>query len=345
MDRATANLVVEEHVESDSLRRHLFAVETCMRAYALKEGEDEETWGIAGLLHDFDWEVCPTPESHPTFGAEILRARGFPEEIVRAVLSHGNHTGIARETMMEKALFACDELSGFVTAVALVRLERQDLDAAVVQFVPEPVVDLPAEGRVRRPDAVGLRLAAAQNGYMDQQSVGRAPGLDQRFERRLATAREQQVDVVVEDAPIADDDRRPSLRHEFVGDLGVENPRLRLQGRALVERQRTATRHLDHDIEVDVPAFQARGETVGEGRLADAVGADEGDLEWHWAAPDYSRLMGRERIPGNPCGAIRATREPVRAPVCGRTDGTRACCPPWERGRLARIRWRIESEG
>ena len=121
MDRATANLVVEEHVESDSLRRHLFAVETCMRAYARKEGEDEETWGIAGLLHDFDWEVCPTPESHPTFGAEILRDRGFPEEIVRAVLSHGNHTGIARETMMEKALFACDELSGFVTAVALVR--------------------------------------------------------------------------------------------------------------------------------------------------------------------------------------------------------------------------------
>ena len=107
MDRETANQVVEEHVQSDSLRRHLFAVETCMRAYARKEGEDEETWGVAGLLHDFDWEVCPTPESHPTFGAEILRARGFPEEIVRAVLSHGNHTGIARETTMEKALFAC----------------------------------------------------------------------------------------------------------------------------------------------------------------------------------------------------------------------------------------------
>ena len=131
MDRATANLVVEEHVESDSLRRHLFAVETCMRAYALKEGEDEETWGIAGLLHDFDWEVCPTPESHPTFGAEILRARGFPEEIVRAVLSHGNHTGIARETMMEKALFACDELSGFVTAVALVRPTKSLSDTKV----------------------------------------------------------------------------------------------------------------------------------------------------------------------------------------------------------------------
>ena len=131
MDRATANRVVEEHVESDSLKRHLFAVETCMRAYARKEGEDEETWGVAGLLHDFDWEVCPTPESHPTFGAEILRARGFPEEIVRAVLSHGNHTGIARETTMEKALFACDELSGFVTAVALVRPTKSLSDTKV----------------------------------------------------------------------------------------------------------------------------------------------------------------------------------------------------------------------
>ena len=131
MDRAKANQVVEEHVQSDSLRRHLFAVETCMRAYARREGEDEETWGVAGLLHDFDWEVCPTPESHPTFGAEILRDRGFPEEIVRAVLSHGNHTGIARETTMEKALFACDELSGFVTAVALVRPTKSLSDTKI----------------------------------------------------------------------------------------------------------------------------------------------------------------------------------------------------------------------
>ncbi len=121
MDRETALKVVEEHAKSDSLRKHLAAVEECMRAYARKEGEDEELWGIAGLVHDFDWEVCPTPESHPTFGAEILRSNGFSEPIVRAVLSHGNHTGVARETLMEKALFACDELSGFVTAVALVR--------------------------------------------------------------------------------------------------------------------------------------------------------------------------------------------------------------------------------
>ena len=131
MDRAKASRVVEDHVRSDSLKRHLFAVETCMRAYARKEGEDEEKWGVAGLLHDFDWEVCPTPESHPTFGAQILRDRGFPEEIVRAVLSHGNHTGIVRETTMEKALFACDELSGFVTAVALVRPTKSLSDTKV----------------------------------------------------------------------------------------------------------------------------------------------------------------------------------------------------------------------
>ena len=121
MDRDTAFQVVEDHVRSESLKRHLLAVETCMRAFARKAGEDEEKWGIAGLVHDFDWEVCPTPESHPTYGAEILRSRGFPEEIVRAVLTHGNHTGMQRETLMEKALFASDELSGFVTAVALVR--------------------------------------------------------------------------------------------------------------------------------------------------------------------------------------------------------------------------------
>jgi len=131
MDRETAYKVVEEHVESDSLKKHLLAVEACMRAYARREGGDEEMWAVAGLVHDFDWEICPTPESHPTFGAEILKERGFPDDIVRAVLSHGNHTGISRDTPMEKALFACDELSGFVTAVALVRPNRSLGDTSV----------------------------------------------------------------------------------------------------------------------------------------------------------------------------------------------------------------------
>ncbi len=131
MDRDIVLGIVEEHAKSDSLRRHLLAVETCMKAFARQAGEDEELWGIAGLVHDFDWEVCPTPEDHPTYGAEILRQRGFSEVIVRAVLSHGNHTGITRESPMEKALFACDELSGFVTAVALVRPSKSLSDTKV----------------------------------------------------------------------------------------------------------------------------------------------------------------------------------------------------------------------
>ena len=151
MDRDTALNVVEEHAKSESLRKHLLAVEACMRAYARKANEDEEKWGIAGLVHDFDWEVCPTPESHPTFGADILRSRGFPEAIVRAVLSHGNHTGIPRETPMEKALFACDELSGFVTAVALVR-PTKSLSETSVRSVKRKMRDKRFAASISRED-------------------------------------------------------------------------------------------------------------------------------------------------------------------------------------------------
>ena len=113
--------LLQEFAKGETLLKHGTAVEAVMRAYALHYGEDIEKWGVVGLLHDFDWDVCPTPQEHPTYGAAILRQRGYPEEIVRAVLSHGNHTGIPRESRMEKALFAVDELTGFVTAVALVR--------------------------------------------------------------------------------------------------------------------------------------------------------------------------------------------------------------------------------
>ena len=153
MDRETAYKVVEEHAKSESLRKHLLAVEACMRAYARRDGEDEERWGIAGLVHDFDWEVCPTPESHPTFGAEILRDRGFPEDVIRAVLSHGNHTGISRDTPMEKALFACDELSGFVTAVALVR-PTKSLSDTTVRSVKRKMRDKAFARSISRDDIV-----------------------------------------------------------------------------------------------------------------------------------------------------------------------------------------------
>ncbi|MBI4201903.1 MAG: HDIG domain-containing protein [Chloroflexi bacterium] len=135
MDRASAFALLQEHAKGDVLIRHATAVEACMRAYARKLAGDEETWAIAGMLHDFDWDVCPSPDQHPHYGAAILRERGYPEEIVRAVLSHGNHTGVERESLMEKALFAVDELSGFVTAVALVRPSKSlsDTDAASVR--------------------------------------------------------------------------------------------------------------------------------------------------------------------------------------------------------------------
>ena len=135
MDKESAWALVQEHARSDSLLKHSIAVEAAMRAYARSLGEDEDVWGIAGMLHDFDWDVCPSPELHPQYGADILRQRGYPELIVRAVLSHGNHTGVPRETLMEKALFAVDELSGFVTAVALVRPSKSlaDVDARAVR--------------------------------------------------------------------------------------------------------------------------------------------------------------------------------------------------------------------
>ena len=121
MNRDSTLEFLGQHVKTDMLMKHLLSVEASMRGYARRYGEDEERWAIAGLLHDFDWEICPTPESHPTYGAGILREAGYPEDIIRAVLTHGEHTGIPRESLIEHTLFAVDELSGFVRAVALVR--------------------------------------------------------------------------------------------------------------------------------------------------------------------------------------------------------------------------------
>jgi putative nucleotidyltransferase with HDIG domain len=131
MERETALEIVRSYVKNESLVRHMLAVEAAMRFYAEQAGEDVEKWGITGLLHDFDWEIHPTLAQHPQDGAPVLRQKGVPEEIVQAILSHADHTGVTRETIMQKALFACDELTGLITAVALVRPSRSLYDMTV----------------------------------------------------------------------------------------------------------------------------------------------------------------------------------------------------------------------
>lgn len=121
MDRDQAWSLLCEYTQSESLRKHMLAVEACMRAYARKFGEDENKWGITGLLHDFDYEKYPTPAEHPFVGNKILEERGYPEEVRRAILSHADYSGVKRESQMEKTLYACDEIAGFITASALVK--------------------------------------------------------------------------------------------------------------------------------------------------------------------------------------------------------------------------------
>ena len=124
MNREQALAIVHQYIKNPNLIKHTLSVEAAMRYYARKFGEDEEKWAVTALLHDFDWEIHPSMEEHPQAGEPILRAQGVPDDIIRAVLSHANHTGIPRETLMEKALFACDEVAGLITAVALVRPSR-----------------------------------------------------------------------------------------------------------------------------------------------------------------------------------------------------------------------------
>src|SRR5271170_4830261 len=121
MNRDQAWATVCEFVQSDSLRRHMLAVECCVVAYARKFGENEETWAATALLHDFDWEIHPAAPDHPMKGETILAERGVSPEIRRAILSHANYSGVPRESLLEKTLFACDELAGFLTACSYVK--------------------------------------------------------------------------------------------------------------------------------------------------------------------------------------------------------------------------------
>jgi putative nucleotidyltransferase with HDIG domain len=134
LSRDAAWALLTEFTQNENLRKHALAVEAAVRGYARQWGEDEGAWGVTALLHDFDYERYPDLADHPFKGAEILRERGYPEWLVRAVLSHADHTGVARESRLEHTLFACDEMAGFVTAAALIRPSKSlfDLEATSV---------------------------------------------------------------------------------------------------------------------------------------------------------------------------------------------------------------------
>jgi predicted hydrolase (HD superfamily) len=184
LNRDDAWALLTEWTESDSLRKHAMAVEASVRGYARMFGEDEDDWGVVALLHDFDYERYPTSADHPFRGCEELRRRGYPEWVMRAILSHADYSGVPRETELERTLYACDEMSGFVTAASLVRPSRSVLDlepSSVVKRMKDKAfargvsrddlrrgadeLGLPLETHVRnviafmreRADALGLR--------------------------------------------------------------------------------------------------------------------------------------------------------------------------------------------
>ncbi|MHC4283936.1 MAG: HD domain-containing protein [Planctomycetota bacterium] len=130
-DKSEAERLLEEWTKNKNLRKHAYAVEAAMRAYAAKFGEDPEKWGIVGLLHDFDYEKFPTLEDHPFKGVEYLKEQGYSDELTEAILAHAEHTGTTRDTILKKCIFAVDELTGLVIAVALVRPSKKLADVKV----------------------------------------------------------------------------------------------------------------------------------------------------------------------------------------------------------------------
>src|SRR5947208_1340059 len=160
--------LLTEYTQSESLRKHALAVEACMRAYARKFGDDEEKWALTGLLHDFDYEKFSTPEQHPFVGNKILEERGWPEDIRRAILSHAEYSGVPRVTPMEKALFACDELAGFITATALVK-PGKSLAEVEAKSVRKKMKDKAFARSVSRDDIV---QGAAELGVELEEHIG-----------------------------------------------------------------------------------------------------------------------------------------------------------------------------
>lgn len=157
--------LLQEYTKSDSLLKHAFAVETCVRAYAEKLNEDVDYWGNVALLHDFDYEKYPTAEEHPFKGAEILRQKGFDDEFISSILSHADYSGVPRDTILKKVLFACDELAGFITAVTYVRPSKS-VDEVEVSSVKKKMKDKAFAKAVSRDDIING--AAGINVQLDE---------------------------------------------------------------------------------------------------------------------------------------------------------------------------------
>ncbi|MGA7160489.1 MAG: HD domain-containing protein [Bacteroidota bacterium] len=153
MDRASTLALLYEYTKSESLRKHALTVEAAMRAYAKKFSADEELWGITGLIHDFDYEIYPQAPDHPMKGSEVLKAKGYPDDIRAAILGHASYTGVPRESLMSKALFACDELCGFIVACSLVRPNKK-IEGLEVSSVKKKLKDKAFARNVNREDII-----------------------------------------------------------------------------------------------------------------------------------------------------------------------------------------------
>jgi putative nucleotidyltransferase with HDIG domain len=168
LSRQDAWLLMTEYTQSESLRKHMLAVEAAVCGYARLFGENEDDWGAVALLHDFDYERWPDPKDHPFRGVEILKERGYPEWVTRAILSHADYSGVPRESRLERTLYACDEMSGFVTAAALVRPSKSVLDLEA-SSVMKRMKDKAFARAVSRED---LRRGAEELGLPLEEHIG-----------------------------------------------------------------------------------------------------------------------------------------------------------------------------
>jgi predicted hydrolase (HD superfamily) len=181
LSRDAAYALMTEHTQSESLRKHMLAVEASVRGYARMWGEPEEDWAVVALLHDFDYEKYPDPKDHPFRGVEILQGLGYPEWVTRAILSHADYSGVPRESRLEHTLYACDEMSGFVTAAALVRPSKS-------------VLDLEAPSVIKRmKDKAFARAVSREDLRKGAEEIGLP--LDQHISNVIAALRERADDL------------------------------------------------------------------------------------------------------------------------------------------------------